>query len=485
MSLKTAIKSAQPYIKEQSYEKVWQIFENEVTEESFIDHMIEHNKNGNYQFSEYHLKFIATFKNPQWERIIQNTYTGREALFDFVKKNADMTSKNNKGVMLGEFLLNLHHENYNGKLFKGMKFDWLYDDFIKSEESVIERAIQNKKVDNNYSYQNEVGFTLFNIIKENFTNPELINNRKYQGLFSTASMLTHSLTNRSKSVVNNPDFLPGNLRPEVRETLIDTTLLCGILINDQSDEKVHEKLKEKIANKNLHPDVSLMPTGHYQAWMNGSFNLNKPENIQYVLSLLDLGVIDKNNLNTQKSVVKEGYYGQEEKQVAPFLATFLDSNNNLFYNKSKSYNLTVNLVEHYTQILDLAEQFEAKGLVLAATQEKKNSIQNNFNKALLTIDREDEYMTRFGGRANAKIDNELMELSYRLHLPPPLLAELVDFFDKRYGFTPEKKAQAEVDNKVLLEGLKERWNTMLNRIEVVPEAPAQLNVEDKKKKVKP
>lgn len=495
MTIKTAVKAAQPYIKENNYDKVWKIFEGEVTEESFINNLIDANSSNhsNAQMTEANLKFIASFQNSQWDRLVKDIRMGREQLLQFVQQNVDLTQKNDQGVMLGETILNLRQDPYLEKILKNMKFDWLYDDFIQSDESVVERLINSTpdiQHDNYYNYYNPGMFT-YQIIKGALTQPELLNNTKYQNLFSTPSVMTHALTMSANQMVENDQFLPANLKPGVRDNLIDTALLCSMVSsssNKKSSEKTIPVIAEKCKNRNFNPDVSLLRPDYYQALMNGILSVAKSEEVANIIALIDLGILDKELLNTQRvNVKKDSYNNVQQKQIAPYLATFIDMREDGFYGMWSRHSKANEDINYYNQTLDFVSLMEEKGLILTMTEKKKSSLDEKFKRTMKEIAHEYDYFMGFGsGSGRMKMDNELIELSYRLHMPPPILAELVDFFDKRYGFTPEKKLEQGKDKMTLVDELKDRWAGVMNRVQIVQEVVAQLDVqEDKKKKVKP
>lgn len=439
MTIKTAIKASMPYIKEGNYDKVWKILDGETDEAGFISHISPANIN------KHTLKFISTFKQPDWFAIMDKTVQKMPDLMHFFKsENVDMHQKNEKGTTLASSFIEKIIIDYNlYDLLYNLDESWLRKDFIEHSDSIL-KQVSSRLIKENYNEHED--WQLMNFLGRMFNNPEVRASESYANLFKENSRYAMRQIRDENNIVS---VLPDNLDSNEKDRYESSSVLNKFLghrlsLKDTRTESVFIRINQKLEENSFTPDMTLLPRETRKRIKTAAFE--EPETLAFFKVLTEKNIFDISHANELKH---PNFFGNQESWLVNVV------NHRMDYYPARSEN---KLSEMQTT-LDIVDALKEMGFEVKMDKAA-------FSNLKYRIDSHMEYCEVFA-QPKEGYSSEVESLAEKLGLPLAFIPDAIEFIDNTQKNKYQSVEEKLVAFKEFENSIKTRWDAFMNEAQVL------------------
>ena len=404
----------------------------DISEEDFI-------KSLPYNMIENTFDFIKTFKKPDWFTYTEKTNVKyiEELVERFNEEKIDISKIEKEGQTLIGCILNKFKitSGYSSSttlmiaLIKELPPESLVKEFIKGTD-LFSLGYTGELID-----QAKLLIPILNT-------PEVKRSSAYSDVFSQQSPFINALFDKKSSFIK--DFLEINkdfISQDKANTILSTKILRAIFSSAPVSGENKLSFDKLISEKAFRPNIELLDHDFKNAIKTGNIDFEK---LDILKQLISENIVDIHNMNT---VVEENSTAYERILRIGF--------RNISHSRSKEER-----VSKTEELIVKLNEFESLGVLPYFSYDTKESLKNDMKEAFNSC--RDYGSSHRGG----DVSDEIYEASRTLDLPPFILQNLVDFFDKRYGF----KSEAVLGNPLQLKE-KEVKEILSDLVDKMVEAP--------------
>lgn len=374
--------------------------------------------------NDHMFNFVATFEKPDWFTFISKLKE-KDAL-KFVENAKKMHINLFQKNEYNSILLNMMFSNYEANI-KTDIIKTLDDESVR--KAFLDPATNRYVVDwfiDGYptSTGNKSSYSFDAIIKK-LNHPDVLQSPYYDQLFTEDNSFTKVIKNYNIYTIENS--VDKVFFEKYKNSVLSNIIVRQMLSYDSF--KNFEKAKELIENNQFTPIYEALQKDDYENFVHGRFNELYIDSQKYELFKLMIthNVLDVSKLNapphdmftTFERFIDHNIVSASRRDVTP---------------------------EKVNKVLDEIDVLKSLGIEPTANRYSRGSLDKKVQNSF-------EY-----DKSN-KMDSDVSELAYRLHLPGMLVKELVDFFDKRYNYQPQNT----VDNTIQQQA-EQRWKTLVENI---------------------
>jgi hypothetical protein len=379
--------------------------------------------------------FVQEFKNPDWHTYVKsmNAKTAPDFFHLAKKNNIDLLQQNSDGKTIVDVILGNCSFPDQGIILEALDADVVVKAFLDQKTSQrILRWFNNALYysQNHYNNYKESEPSTVDTIINKINTPEVLVSENYKKLFEEKGgiidyLINHATVSGISNLINkNPNFFG-----EYAKVIMDTKLIKKLHHPNSIDKNLEEAFEKVLEEKSFKPNLNFLDDGWKGAIVSGNFNMQIDSKEYLTLKkLLANGLLETEKYNNPD----ERYYTVFER----FLVANLE---NARFSPTD--------IPKVLEIIEEAEKLSQLGIEKKCVMKSSEGINELLENA-------------FKRNNRFSVDADIDELAWKLRLPPPLLQDLVDFFDKRYNYSPENKNGVDPEK----EKMQQAWNNLMSQI---------------------
>lgn len=437
---KSVMKAAITLVNSGCFNEAKEIMKNNIDEKMFIENITKS------QYSINIMNFISEFKNPDWHAYVSKI--DEKNALDFIHfaniNKLDVLRVNQyNNTVIDTILLNCDLEG-RIKVLESIDRKKINDIFInpKTYPNIL------KWCDHSYNERvNNSCIRIFHTLIEKLNTPEVLASENYKRFMTESNPFTKSLVSVeindyqiNKLFERYPQFFK-----DVEQEIIATRVIGQLTNNTFTKNQLElDSLYKSIENDTFKPNLSLFNENMQQNIANGKFAIENSSVFSILTKIL------------KKKILPIEKYNNPDDKTYTFFERFVINN---FPNKS----VNDKNIPDIMKIIDEAKSLQDLGIEKKCVIWNKENITNLLDKS-------------FQNNYDRSIDDDVSQISNKLHIPPQLIQELVNFLDKRYNFMPNQKAEINTAKELM----KNMWNDLMSEVVFTQDIE-----EENKRKIKP